>query len=533
MRKILFLSYVVWLLVALTGCNHEADALLERAEGFLPAQQDSAELCLNSIEQPQQLNDAQRALYGLLRTIVDNRRGNAIESDSLIKESYDYFLDASDEGQTSDPKLLRRYAQICYYMACYYSFCDSTQLCEQLLKQSVQCSERCEDWHTCYVAYTELAMVSRMNDPEYATQQALKALQIYQKVKDDKENEVLILGEIAACYLSAEDAENALQYYHQGYELAEKTKFHDSKNELCTGIATSYLYLGDYWRALQYAKLAMETADSVALVPTKQVLAQCYFACDSLDQAKEVLVTIPCDSDDYVSKYLKFRDLSEIAIQKKDFDSLYAYVDSAYECLENRFSHAQREMEVTQTDSITKVVESEQVQEESERNKGLWIAIGLCLLLIAALIIYGVMKYRKRDEADQLKELQLQQQVIQKNALNQTLLQKHLLEKLEHISQFPENERERVAEATWHEYERLINDSDDNFVQRLRQQHTEFKEADIQLCMLVRQKVINAVIGNIYGISDSAVKKRKSTLKKKGFQITDPTITLEQVVEQL
>ena len=34
MRKILFLSYVVWLLVALTGCNHEADALLERAEGF-------------------------------------------------------------------------------------------------------------------------------------------------------------------------------------------------------------------------------------------------------------------------------------------------------------------------------------------------------------------------------------------------------------------------------------------------------------------------------------------------------------------
>ena len=533
MRKFLFLSCVVWTLVMLTGCNHKADALLERAEGFLPAQQDSAELCLNSIEQPQQLNDAQRALYGLLRTIVDNRRGNAIESDSLIKESYDYYLDASDEGQTSDPKLLRRYAQICYYMACYYSFCDSTQLCEQLLQQSVQCSQRCEDWHTCYVACTELAIVTRQNDPEQAIQQALKALQIYRKVKDDRNNEVLILGEIAACYLAAEDPENALAYYHQGYELAEKTKFQEAKNELCTGIATSYLYLGDYWRALQYAKLGMETADSAALTSSKQVLAQCYYACDSLDQAKEVLVTIPCDSDDYVSKYLKFRDLSEIAIQKKDFDSLYAYVDSAYECLENRFSHAQRLQEETQTDSITKVLASEQVQQESERNKGLWIAIGLCLLLIAALIVYGVMKFRKRDEVEPQQDLQLPQQVVQKNSLAQTLLQKHLLDKLEHISRVPDNEREKVAQEAWHELERLINDSDDNFVQRLRQQHTDFKEADIQLCMLVRQKVINATIGNIYDISDSAVKKRKSTLKKKGFLISDPHITLEQIIERL
>ena len=522
MRKILFLSCVVWLLVMLTGCNHEADALLERAEGFLPAQQDSAELCLNSIQQPQQLNDAQRALYGLLRTIVDNRRGKAIESDSLIKDSYEYFLHASHEGQTSDPKLLRRYAQICYYMACYYSFCDSTSLCEQLLQQSVQCSERCEDWHTCYVAYTELAMSTRLNDPESATQQALKALQIYRKVKDDTHNEVLILEEVAACYLSAEDVENALEYYHQGYELAEKTKFQEAKNELCTGIATAYMYLGDYWRALQYAKLGMETADSAALVPSKQVLAQCYYACDSLDQAKEVLLTIPCDSDDYVSKYLKFRDLSEIAIQKQDFDSLYAYVDSAYACLENRFSR----MDETQKDSITQVLENEQVQEESERNKGLWIAVGLCLLLMAALIVYGVMKYRKRDVAEQ-------QESLQKNSFTQTLLQKHLLEKLAHISQFPDNERKRAAAETWHEYERLINDTDNDFVRQLRQQHPDFKEADIQLCMLVRQKVINATISNIYGISESAVKKRKSTLKKKGFLVTDPTITLEQIVEQL
>ena len=72
-----------------------------------------------------------------------------------------------------------------------------------------------------------------------------------------------------------------------------------------------------------------------------------------------------------------------------------------------------------------------------------------------------------------------------------------------------------------------------NYVQRLRQQHKDFKEEDIRLCILVFLKVPNAKIAEILYIGESAVKKRKAALKKKGFQICDPNIALEQVIENL
>ena len=91
---------------------------------------------------------------------------------------------------------------------------------------------------------------------------------------------------------------------------------------MCMGLSDTYCYMGAFWQALQYAKMGVETADSTTLVPSLLSLAQCYYASDSLDKAKAVLDTIPCDSDDYLSRYLTLRTLSEIAVQKRNIESL-------------------------------------------------------------------------------------------------------------------------------------------------------------------------------------------------------------------
>ena len=78
--KVRYFLLVAVALVMLTGCHRDASALLERAEAYLPSQPDSAEVCLDSIGQPQRLNDAQKAWYGLLRTYVDNRQGKGVRS---------------------------------------------------------------------------------------------------------------------------------------------------------------------------------------------------------------------------------------------------------------------------------------------------------------------------------------------------------------------------------------------------------------------------------------------------------------------
>ena len=131
-------------------------------------------------------------------------------------------------------------------------------------------------------------------------------------------------------------------------------------------------------------------------------------------------------------------------------------------------------------------------------------------------------------------EIQNQKDIIHQKALSIASLQNHLLTKLENISYaLSTNEKVAMTQEDWKEIEELINRTDDNFVKRLRQQYKGFKEEDIQLCMLVRLRLDNSTMANIFRVSVSAIKKRKLTLKRNGFQITDATTHLEDVIEQL
>ena len=532
-RNVIIALLVAGLVVTLVGCDHETDRLLERAEAYLPAEPDSAEMCLNGIEEPAKLGDESRALYGLLRTYVENRQGKEVKSDSLIRDSYEYYREASDAGQTSDKELMRRYAQSCYYMALYYDACDSTKQCEDLLHQAIKYSEKCEDWHTCYVAYTQLGRSTIWGNPEYAIQQSLKALETYHKINDDVNNEVLILGHLAVNYLTYVEPDSALMYFNMGEKLAEKNHLEKSQNEMYMGMSDTYHYMGEYEKALDYAKQGVKTAEGQILVSSLFSLAQCYQACDSLEKAREILDTI-CHDPNPMHKYFVFRDLSKIAIRQQKYDSIYVYVHSAYECLEDRFLQSQRNKDEYYQANLAKELEKEKLLHEQEMSHWIWGTIILLILLVAAFTIYNVWKNKQRLVAEHQREMQHQKELLHQRSMKIAVLQKHLMEKLEYSYQlFSDSDEAQVTDEVWAETERLLNDTDGNFVQRLRRQHKEFREEDIQLCMLVRMKMPNHVVSKIYHIGVDAVKKRKLSLKKNGFKVTDPTIPLEDVIDQL
>ena len=559
--KVRYFLLVAVALVLLTGCERDATALLERAEACLPARLDSAEVYLDSVKQIERLNDVSRAWYGILRTYTDNRLGKEIKSDSLIRDSYEYFREASHAGQTFDKKLLRHYAQSCYYMALFYESCDSTKQCEDLLNQAIKGSEKCEDWHTCYLAYTQLGNSTVWSNPEYAVQQSLKALDIYHKINDDVNNEVLILAHIAANYLTLIELDSALKYYMKGYTLAEKNHLTKSKNEMCMGIAHVYIEKEEYEKALRYAKEGADMNDSTAFFLKQMTLAQSYQACDSLEKAKEIIESI-CSDADPMNKYFIYRDLSKVAIQQQGLDSLSAYMDSAYDYLEDRFLHSQSVKDEYYQDNLIKELEKEQIQHESERN--VWILVfSIVLLVLLALFIYNVLKNKiaverhkrlnhllsqrvehtkhlqEQQEKEHVimeneKEIQHQRAIIRQKAMTLSILQKLLLEKLHHMSQtLSEAEKIQMTRETWTEMEQLLNATDNGFVARLRQQHKDFKEEDIHLCMLIRLKMNNTVVSNIYNIGVDAVKKRKLNLKKNGFKVSDSSIRLEDVIDNL
>ena len=559
--KVRYFLLVAVALVMLTGCHRDASALLERAEAYLPSQPDSAEVCLDSIGQPQRLNDAQKAWYGLLRTYVDNRQGKGVDCDSLIRDSYEYYREASHAGQTSDMTLLRRYAQSCYYMALFYESCDSTKQCENMLHQAIKGSEECEDWHTCYLAYTLLGKSSIWGNHEYAIQQSLKALEVYHKINDDVNNEVLILEHIAAGFFTFAELDSALNYFLRAYKLVEINNLFTSQDEICIGIAKAYCYKGEFAKALYYAQRGIAEVDSSMLISASLALAQCYQACDSLEKSKEILESI-CRDADPMNKYFIYRDLSKVAIQQQGLDSLSAYMDSAYEYLEDRFLHSQSVKDEYYQANLAKELEKEQIQHEAERN--VWILVfSIVLLVLLALFIYNVLKNKiaverhkrlnhllsqrvehtkhlqEQQEKEHVimeneKEIQHQRDIIRQKAMTLSILQKLLLEKLHHMSQtLSEAEKIQMTRETWTEMEQLLNATDNGFVARLRQQHKDFKEEDIHLCMLIRLKMNNTVVSNIYNIGVDAVKKRKLNLKKNGFKVSDSSIRLEDVIDNL
>lgn len=559
--KLRFFLLVIVALVLLTGCERDATALLERAEACLPARLDSAEVYLDSVKQIERLNDVSRAWYGILRTCTDARQGNGVESDSLIRDSYEYYREASHAGQTSDMTLLRRYAQSCYYMALFYESCDSTKQCEDLLNRAIKGSEKCEDWHTCYLAYTQLGNSTVWSNPEYAVQQSLKALEVYHKINDDVNNEVLILGKIAAKHLYSAQPDSALRYFYMGERLARKNHLAKSQNAMYMGLADTYLYMGEQEKALNYAKKGIETADGEVLVSSLLSLAECYRACDSLGKVEEILENI-CSDADPTNKYFVYRELSKVAIQQQGLDSLSAYMDSAYDYLEDRFLHSQSVKDEYYQANLAKELEKEQLQHEAERN--VWILVfSIVLLVLLALFIYNVLKNKiaverhkrlnhllsqrvehtkhlqEQQEKEHVimeneKEIQHQRDIIRQKAITLSILQKLLLEKLHHMSQtLSEAEKIQMTRETWTEMEQLLNATDNGFVARLRQQHKDFKEEDIHLCMLIRLKMNNTVVSNIYNIGVDAVKKRKLNLKKNGFKVSDSSIRLEDVIDNL
>jgi hypothetical protein len=96
-----------------------------------------------------------------------------------------------------------------------------------------------------------------------------------------------------------------------------------------------------------------------------------------------------------------------------------------------------------------------------------------------------------------------------------------------------EDEEIKITDEVWKEIEKLLDCYGNGMVRKLRQQYPDLKEEDIQLCMLLRLKLNNAVISNIYNVSVAAVKKRKLRLKRNGFNVVDPSVSLEDIVDKL
>ena len=142
---------------------------------------------------------------------------------------------------------------------------------------------------------------------------------------------------------------------------------------------------------------------------------------------------------------------------------------------------------------------------------------------------------RLREKSLQRRELETQSKLLQQREATISFLKDFIIQRSEIAKKLDTNKDQHVSISTrdWWEVEQTLNAIDNDRFKRLRENYPKMRNGDVQLCILTSLHVLNRTIGNIYGLTISAVQHRKQKLKKDIFGEEDPDMTLEQVLDRL
>ncbi len=416
---------------------------------------------------------------------------------------------------------------------------DSIRQGETLLRKTIQLAEASEDWHTYYIAYQRLAEALSQSNPEEALRLMKKALAIYEQHPDDERNYVMLLdyaGTYAAqmAYTTEGSYDEALDFIHRAYDIAEKQQMTDLMCQTLTSLANIAWARDDYRQALDYAHRANSSATTELRPGTLQVLARSYLSLNMLDSAETIYRQIDPGSDVHLA-YIVQSSLANIALRRMGATQVEDSVEEAFEQIEGFYYKALEQKDQYYQETLRQEMENQQLEYRSQMyGRTLLIVIIAAVVILLAVVL--ALRYRIRMQEQEKCRLQ-EEAEHQKTLLHQanevvTFLQGFILERTEVLKKLNQSGDSLIylSPHEWSEIERTLNAIDGNRFAKIREQYPTMQEDDIRLCILTRLGLSNRTIGNIYCITVSAVQHRKLKLKKDVFGETNPDITLEQIL---
>ena len=428
---------------------------------------------------------------------------------------------------------------------------DSIRQGVTLLRKAIQLSEASEDWHTNYIAYQRLAEASSQGNPEEALRLMKKALTVYEQHPDDKsrsaegrlqgKNYVILLdyagtyaAQVAFINEGATDYDEALDFIRRAYDIAENQQMTDLMCQTLTSLANIAWAKEDYRLALDYALRADSIATTELRPGTLQVLARSYLSLDLLDSAETVYRQIEPGNDVHLA-YIVQSNLAKIALRRMGATEVEDSVDEAFDQIEDIYYKALEQKDQYYQETLRQEMENQQLEYRSQLyGRTLLMVVVASVIILLAVVL--ALRYRIRMQEQEKRRLQ-EEAEHQKTLLHQanevvTFLQGFILERTEVLKKLRQGGDSLIylSPHEWSEIERTLNAIDGNRFVKIREQYPNMQEDDIRLCVLTRLGLSNRTIGNIYCITISAVQHRKLKLKKDVFGVSNPDITLEQIL---
>ena len=447
-------------------------------------------------------------------------------------------------------------ARGCYECALTAFEADSVLVGEQLVQQAIRLAAGEDDLHTLYLAQLRLAESLAWGNSAAALSMAKQALATYERRPDSERNHIIILdciGTYASQLAFNEDGsfDEALSFTRRAYELALASQDSLGTEQVCqtlTSLANIYWAMEESTLALGYARQAEGCAPADLLMGVQQVLARCLVSCDSLSAAEAVYRRM-CPGDDLKASYIVQGNLAKLALCRHDLEAAEEAIDSAFSHAEDLYFQALQLKDDYYQTALEQQRDNERLRYQTAlQRRTLWGG-SAAALLVACVVAYVVRERLRAIEQRRLfdarlhqQELQLREQetLAQREQLRQRdgvihFLKDFILQRSEVIRKLERSSERHIALTPheWNEVERTLDAIDGERFARLRQHYHNLREEDFQLCILTRLRLTNRAIGNIYGVSISAVQHRKLKIKKEVFGENDPETSFEQVLDNL
>ena len=440
--------------------------------------------------------------------------------DSTLLRVYQYYERASLGGTAGNKDHLRRFGRICYAMSRNNNEKAPLLNAGKLLHMAIHCGEASEDHALAFRAYRLLGQnTDNFSQLLYAT----RALEHYR---------LSTMGSMSLREGSSGDGRWLLTLVNDyGCAVLHYAPFdlvHFPTVERMAVIVAQdnkeTKFQGNMQSRLRGKDSVFQNLDNLRALPAPKFMSAIFMShgnYDKSDTAYTSMSEVEVPADMYEEARLLFDKNDENRKRKPDFGTEWKNAVNGFNTSQDTYLAAGYEMKAAslQRRLMTAVI----------------VILLLSLLLLGHLFHSWRIKTKQRHEAERIAHQREAEQLAERLRQKDTMikmLRGHLMDKSEILDMLePKAGKRTIINArNWREIEMTLDTADGNFVSRLRAEHPQFTEEDIRLCMLTRLRLSNTALSAIYVISVSAVQHRKQKLKKEGFGVNDPTVTLDQLI---
>ena len=286
MGSIFKIWYRLLLVIILCGCVgsfEQEDAVIREAARLMQEQPDSALRVLGNVSRHSLRGDT-LARYALIHSIAQDKSGQDVTNDSLLRIAYGYYSRHPEDSL---------YARSQYYMGKYLCLTEQPDSAYGCLLRAKTASVSDSDYYTAYLATDRMRRIAEISDTALCLSLSKEAYRLYLKHgAANPANEAYLLRGIGDSFHRCHESDSTLYYYNRALGKARLAGDSTAIASVFYKISLHYWHYKQYVKAFEYAQQALRYKGYLDLSLLK-LLALCYIENSEYEKARQYIDAMP------------------------------------------------------------------------------------------------------------------------------------------------------------------------------------------------------------------------------------------------